>query len=61
MDTLIAVSRDAKITKVYLMAEGKDKLTLDVNMGWPITLDVGCDPLAPTVQGWIVLLADSSS
>ena len=49
MDTLIAVSRDAKITKQYLMAERKDKLTLYVNMSRPITLDVGCDPLAPTV------------
>ena len=49
MDTLIAVSRDAKITKEYLVVEGIDELTLYVNMGWPITLDVGCDPLAPTV------------
>ena len=61
MDTLIAVSRDAEITEEYLMAEGKDELTLYVNMGWPITLDVGGDPLAPTVQGRIILLADSSS
>ena len=49
MDTLIAVSRVAKITKEYLVVEGNDELTLYVNMGWPITLDVGCDPLAPTV------------
>ena len=48
MDTLIAVSRDAKAPKDRLMAE-KDELTLYVNMGWPITLDVGCDPLAPSV------------
>ena len=61
MDTLIAVSRDARIMKKYLMAEEKDKLTLYVNMGWPITLDMGCDPLAPTVHGRIILLADSSS
>ena len=49
MDTLIAVSRDANITEEYLMAEGKDEHTLYVNMSWPITLDVGCDPPAPTV------------
>ena len=40
---------DAKTTKEHLMAEEKDELTLYVNMGWPMTLDVGCDPLAPTV------------
>lgn len=61
MDTLIAVSRNAEIMKEYLTAEGINELTLYVNMGWPITLDVGCDPLAPTVQGRIILLADSSS
>ena len=49
MDTLIAVSRDAKAPKDRLMAEEKDELTLYVNMGWPMTLDVGCDPLAPSV------------
>ncbi len=49
MDTLNAVSRDAKMTKGYLMAEGRNELTLYVNMGWPITLDMRCDPLAPTV------------
>ena len=49
MDTLIAVSLDAKTTKEHLMAEEKDELTLYVNMRWPMTLDVGCDPPAPTV------------
>ena len=49
MDTLIAVSRDAKTTKEYLVVERTDELTLYVDMGWPVTLHVGCDPLAPTV------------
>ena len=49
MDTLIDVSRTAKITKETLVTEGEDELTLYVNMGWPITLDMGCDPLASTV------------
>ena len=49
MDSLIAVSQDAEIMKEYLTTEGKNELTLYVNMGWPMTLDVGSDPLAPTV------------
>lgn len=49
MDTLIAVSWDAKTTKGYLMAEEKYELTLYVNVSWPITLNVRCDPPAPTV------------
>lgn len=49
MDTLIAVSRNTKIIEENRMAEGKDELTLYVDMGWPITLDMGCDPLAPAV------------
>ena len=49
MDTLIGVSRHTKRAKGYLMAKGKDELTLYVDMGWPVTLDMGCDPLAPAV------------
>ena len=49
METLIAVSRDVKIKEEYLMTKGEDELTLYVNMGWPVPLDMGCDPLAPAV------------
>ena len=49
MDTLIAVSRNTKTTKGYLMDKGKDELTLYVDMGWPVALDMRCDPPAPAV------------
>lgn len=49
MDTLITVSRNAKIKIEYLMTKGENELTLYVDMGWPVTLDMRCDPLAPAM------------